>query len=832
MPFRDRPGDYLAFVGRITPEKGIGDAIELSRATGIRLQGRGQGPPRVRARGTSARSCSRRSTTDVIDFLGEVGPEERDPLYAGALATVMLGAWPEPFGLVAIESMATGTPVIARRAGALIETVIHGENGFIVDDVDEAVLAVERVGELDRTKIRERRARAVLAGADGRRVRGGLPRGPGRRAVQPVGRRDDDGADRTAGEVDGLDARRSTRGSTTRRTSIARPPSANRSRVPEAKSPSATRARPRASRAAPPGPHHPADDLGPTHDPGPDAARARLDDERVEAAASEPLELTGGPQVRIGTASWTDPTMTAAGRVLPDRTPTPPRSGSATTRRGSRSSRSTRPTTRCPSRRLSELWVERTPPDFVFDIKAHALLTGQPTETKRLPKGAARGAARRRSPRSRGSTPRTCRASSWPRSGASFADGLEPLAESGQLGAVFLQYPKWFFTSSENRDAIREAKAALAPHGLTGRGRVPQRLVVQREEHRADAAVPRGRAGPAGHGRRPAGVQVVACRRSSPTTSPDLAVVRFHGRRTATWESMGGRRPSSASATCTTRRARASGCRGSCEAAGQAQDTHVLMNNCYANYGSTNARELAAMLAEELAAAARRPDAAARRAAYRTTVAAAAAPGFLPSLYGLRFANSFPPGPTVRFGPFDTRFLGFGDAAAGLCGGMALTARDLYEAKVPAPPDTNPPANGSPRFDALVRRQVQSLDWFKVPLHFLDLQALRGDPPTGIAATLGREPARVDAVLKEWPRHPRRRSTAATRRSWGSSGRPSSSPAALTQNHQVLAYAYEETPEHDRHPRLRPEPPQQRRRAARWSTSSTPRSGPGVIGSG
>ena len=176
-------------------------------------------------------------------------------------------------------------------------------------------------------------------------------------------------------------------------------------------------------------------------------------------------------------------------------------------------------------------------------------------------------------------------------------------------------------------------------------------------------------------------------------------------------------------------------------------------------------------------------------------MAAAAAPGFLPSLYGLHFANSFPPGPTVRFGPFDTRFLGFGDAAAGLCGGMALTARDLYEAKVPAPPDTNPPANGSPRFDALVRRQVQSLDWFKVPLHFLNLQALRGDPPTGIASTLGREPARVDAVLKEWPviraeidgGHP---SVVGLVRS------ASSSPAALTQNHQVLAYAYEETPEH------------------------------------
>ena len=85
----------------------------------------------------------------------------------------------------------------------------------------------------------------------------------------------------------------------------------------EAKTPSATRARPSARRAAPPGPHHPADDLGPTHDPGPDAAQARLVDERVEAAASEPLELTGGHKVRIGTASWTDPTMTAAGVFYP-----------------------------------------------------------------------------------------------------------------------------------------------------------------------------------------------------------------------------------------------------------------------------------------------------------------------------------------------------------------------------------------------------------------------------------------------------------------------------------------------------------------------------------
>jgi hypothetical protein len=174
-------------------------------------------------------------------------------------------------------------------------------------------------------------------------------------------------------------------------------------------------------------------------------------------------------------------------------------------------------------------------------------------------------------------------------------------------------------------------------------------------------------------------------------------------------------------------------------------------------------------------------------------VTANAVPGFLPSLQGLHFANSYPPGPTVRFGPFDTRILGFGDASAGLCGGMALTARDLFEAGLKAPPDTDPPANGSPRFDAIVRRQVESLDWLRVPLRFLDLQAFRPDPPTGLPGTLGREPPRVDAVQVEWPKI----------RSEIDSGHPSvvglirfvgNSPMALTKNHQVLAFAYDETP--------------------------------------
>ena len=92
----------------------------------------------------------------LVEFLGELGQPERDALYAGAAATLMLGAWPEPFGLVAIESMATGTPVVGRRAGALTETIDHGETGFLVDDELEAKLAIRFAKELDRTRVRRR----------------------------------------------------------------------------------------------------------------------------------------------------------------------------------------------------------------------------------------------------------------------------------------------------------------------------------------------------------------------------------------------------------------------------------------------------------------------------------------------------------------------------------------------------------------------------------------------------------------------------------------------------------------------------------------------------
>ena len=172
-------------------------------------------------------------------------------------------------------------------------------------------------------------------------------------------------------------------------------------------------------------------------------------------------------------------------------------------------------------------------------------------------------------------------------------------------------------------------------------------------------------------------------------------------------------------------------------------------------------------------------------------MSSAAVPGFVPSVHGFRFANRWPPGPTITVGPLDPRLLGIGDASAGLCGGMVATVRDLFEAGIAIPADAEPPANGSPRFRAIVRRQVESLDWLRVPLRFYDLQAARPDPPTRLSGWLRRPPPRVIAVRDEWPRI-RADIDAGCLPVVGLVRVAGWSPRALAINHQVLAYAYDE----------------------------------------
>ena len=186
-----------------------------------------------------------------------------------------------------------------------------------------------------------------------------------------------------------------------------------------------------------------------------------------------------------------------------------------------------------PTRQMGELWLERTPPDFTFDIKAHALMTGQPSEVKRLPKEIRKELPVELAAR-RASTARTCLRSSTTRSGR-FGTGSRRCSR-GQARRGLPAVPALVLPSNESRDAIVEARQRLGEH-LHG-GRVPQRDLVQREERRADDAFLEEHQIPFVMVDEPQGYKL-ALPPIVAVTSPDLAVVRFHGRRTETWEAKG-----------------------------------------------------------------------------------------------------------------------------------------------------------------------------------------------------------------------------------------------------------------------------------------------------
>ena len=142
----DREG-CLAFVGRIAHEKGPLTAIEVSRRTGVPLRMAAKVDP------TDVTYYEEEVAPQIrdndVDFVGEITEDEKPAFYAGARATLFPSDWPEPFGLVMIESLAAGTPVIALRRGSVPEVIEDGVTGFICDDVDEMAEAVGRLGELD-----------------------------------------------------------------------------------------------------------------------------------------------------------------------------------------------------------------------------------------------------------------------------------------------------------------------------------------------------------------------------------------------------------------------------------------------------------------------------------------------------------------------------------------------------------------------------------------------------------------------------------------------------------------------------------------------------------
>jgi uncharacterized protein YecE (DUF72 family) len=347
-------------------------------------------------------------------------------------------------------------------------------------------------------------------------------------------------------------------------------------------------------------PHQIAADLDETHDAGFAAASERAARALAQIAPEQlgrPVRLhaSGGNELRIGTASWTDPTITKGGVFYPRGV-----SSSEDRLRYYASQFSTVEVDSTyyslPERAIASLWAERTPADFVFHVKAHALMTGQPTEVARLPEPLidALPAALAEKPRIYAKDlPLELYDAVW----AHFLDALEPLRAAGKLGGILLQYPRWFLPTPENKDHLAEAAVRLAGTpgavelrnhhwyaGGDGQGRATQWTLDMLRDLGLTYVMVDGPQGLESSVPPIAGV-----------TTPDLAMVRLHGRRAATWE---------AAKVPTVERYRYLYTPEELEAwvpkidevSAQARRTTVFLNNCYGNYGTTNARELMARL--------------------------------------------------------------------------------------------------------------------------------------------------------------------------------------------------------------------------------------------
>jgi len=153
--FRHGRGGYLAFLGRVSPEKGLERAIEIARRTGYKLKIAAKIYDEDRPYYEHTIEPLLRTSNSFVEFIGEIGGSAKDEFLGEAKALLFPVEWSEPFGLVMIEALATGTPVIAWRRGSVPEVVRHGVTGFIVSSIDEGVEAVAQLNHLDRKMCRK-----------------------------------------------------------------------------------------------------------------------------------------------------------------------------------------------------------------------------------------------------------------------------------------------------------------------------------------------------------------------------------------------------------------------------------------------------------------------------------------------------------------------------------------------------------------------------------------------------------------------------------------------------------------------------------------------------
>jgi len=326
------------------------------------------------------------------------------------------------------------------------------------------------------------------------------------------------------------------------------------------------------------------------HDPGTAVARDRA------AAAPQsltPLRMRSGARLLAGVASWTDPTMTAPGVFYPDGVKTP--------EARLRYYASRFPLVEVdstyyalPARRMAEHWVDRTPDGFTFNVKAHALMTGQPTEVARLPKELRESlpaALARRDRIYATDLPPEILDEVW----RIFLDAISPLRDGGRMGSILLQFPKWISPSRANAALIARAAERLEGWraAVEFRNRAwfsdatrPKTLDFLRRRRLAYVAVD----SPPGFD---SSVPLLAA-----VTNPELAVIRFHGRNTDTWEAKVSRVADRFRYLYDERQI-AEWLPVITAVSEQAEEVHLVFNNCYGNYGTTNALEIAALLLRE-----------------------------------------------------------------------------------------------------------------------------------------------------------------------------------------------------------------------------------------
>jgi glycosyltransferase involved in cell wall biosynthesis len=151
--FHPTPGKYLAFLGRIAPEKRPDHAIEIAKRVGL--------PLRIAAKVDPADRPYFETQIEplldhpLIEYIGEINDAEKNDFLGDAYALLCPYDWPEPFGLVLIEAMATGTPVLAYRRGSIPEVVEHGVAGFVCDGINDMVAAVEQISSIERRRCRQ-----------------------------------------------------------------------------------------------------------------------------------------------------------------------------------------------------------------------------------------------------------------------------------------------------------------------------------------------------------------------------------------------------------------------------------------------------------------------------------------------------------------------------------------------------------------------------------------------------------------------------------------------------------------------------------------------------